>query len=370
MKKDLIHHEESDYFSTSKDARHERKMAKKYDRSKYKKTDQDKLQRKEAPIPKGELKTGIVITIRPEQFIVDSDGSTYTCSLRGTLKQDRRKLKNLVIVGDIVHFVETGLGEGAIASVEPRKSVLSRSDHLSQQREHLIAANVDQVFITVSVINPSLRITIVDRYLIAAEKGGLKPIIICNKTDLLDSPDYPEEERQVEREILNECKDVYTDLGITFIEASTESGEGVDEIQALMKDRISVFSGQSGTGKSSIINKVTGLDLKVGKTVNATRKGSHTTSAAQLLPLPFGGFCIDTPGIKSFGVWDLKEQDLRSYFEEIHRESAKCKFPDCRHDNEPDCAIPKAIEEGRISLLRYESYLTLLRSLQQKHLRR
>ncbi|MBS0635650.1 MAG: ribosome small subunit-dependent GTPase A [Verrucomicrobia bacterium] len=366
--KDFIHHEESDYFDTSKDARQERKMAKKRDRSQYKKTDQDKLLKKEFVEPEEHLKKGIVTTVRPELFMVESEGTLYSCVLRGVLKKDKTKLKNLVIVGDIVYFAETGPETGAIASVEPRKSVLSRADHLSQQREHLIAANVDQVFITVSVIDPPLRIAIADRYLIAAEKGGLKPIIVCNKIDLLDSPEYPE--REQEREMLNECKDVYEDLGITFLEVSAETGEGIDKLKALMKDRISVFSGQSGSGKSSLINAATGLTLKVGKTVAATRKGAHTTSSAQLLPLSFGGWCIDTPGIKSFGVWDLKEQDLRSYFDEIHAESQHCKFPDCRHDNDPGCAIPNAIEEGRISLLRYQSYLSLLASLQSKHLRR
>lgn len=368
--KQFIHHEESDFFDTSKDARQERKRAKKRDRSQYKKTDQDKLLKKETIVSEEGLKKGIVTTIRPEQFIVDHEGKNFTCSLRGSMKKDKTKLKNLVIVGDVVHFIETGPNAGAIASIEPRKSVLSRADHLSQKREHLIAANVDQVFITVSVIDPPLRITIVDRYLIAAEKGSLRPVILCNKTDLLDNPSYPEEERFIQREILDECKAVYKDLGIVFLEISAATGAGIDELKSIMKDRISVFSGQSGSGKSSIINRATGLDLKVGKTVAATRKGSHTTSAATLMPLDFGGWCIDTPGIKSFGVWDLKEQDLRRYFDEIHAESGNCKFPDCRHDEDPGCAIPKAIEEGRVSLLRYESYLTLLRSLQQKHLRR
>jgi ribosome biogenesis GTPase / thiamine phosphate phosphatase len=367
---DIIHHEESDFFDTSKDARQERKRARKRDRSQYKKSDQDKLLKKETVITENDLKQGIVTTIRPEQFIVASQGQSYTCSLRGSMKKDKTKLKNLVIVGDVVNFIETGPQTGAIASIEPRKSILSRADHLSQQKEHLIAANVDQVFITVSVVDPQLRVTIVDRYLIAAEKGGLRPIILCNKVDLLDSPDYTEEERFIQREILTECADVYRDLGIIFLEVSATTGAGIDKLQALMKDRVSVFSGQSGAGKSSLINRATGLDLKVGRTVAATRKGSHTTSNTHLMPLEFGGWCIDTPGIKSFGVWNLQEQDLRSYFEEIHAESVHCKFPNCRHDEDPDCAIPKAIEEGRISLLRYESYLTLLRSLQQKHLRR
>lgn len=137
-----------------------------------------------------------------------------------------------------------------------------------------------------------------------------------------------------------------------------------------MKDRVSVFSGQSGTGKSSLINTIAGFDLKVGKTVTATRKGSHTTSFTQLLPLPFGGWCIDTPGIKSFGVWELQEQDLRGYFEEIHEASRGCKFPDCRHQEEPGCAIAQAIEDGKISILRYASYLSLLESIKKEHLRR
>lgn len=367
---DFVHHEESDFFDVRKDSRMERKMAKKRDRSKYKKTDQDKLQKKELPVCDEALKRGIVTLIRPEQFFVDDNGSCYICSLRGALKKETSKLKNLVIVGDVVNFAPTGPETGTIVSVEPRKSVLSRADHLSQQKEHLIAANVDQVFITVSVMDPPLRVTIVDRYLIAAEKGELRPIIVCNKIDLLDDPNYSEEDRERQEEMMQECSKVYNGIGITFLEISATTGAGLDKIADLMKDRISVFSGQSGTGKSSLINGATGFDLKVGKTVAATRKGSHTTSFTQLLALPFGGWCIDTPGIKSFGVWDLKEQDLRHYFGEIDEESRRCKFPDCRHQGEPGCVIPQALEEGRISPLRYDSYLTLLQSLKQEHLRR
>jgi len=362
----FIHHEESDYFNIRKDARAERKMAQRKDRSKYKKTDQEKQ-----PIePEKGSHQGIVTLIRPEQFFVASEGTTYICSLRGALKKETQKLKNLVIVGDLVNFDVTGKESGVIVSVEPRKSLLSRADHLSQQKEHLIAANVDQVFITVSVMDPPLRTPIVDRYLIAAQKGSLKPIIVCNKVDLLDDPSYAEAERDVQRELLQDCVQIYNALDLPFIEVSAKTGLGLAKIADMMKDRVSVFSGQSGTGKSSIINGATGLDLRVGKTVAATRKGSHTTSYTQLLPLSFGGWCIDTPGIKSFGVWDLKEQDLRSYFDEIQEAASFCKYPDCRHLGEPGCAIPNAIEEGTISLLRFESYLALLASIQQEHLRR
>lgn len=366
--KEFIHHEESDYFDTRKDAKFERKMAKQRDRSKYKKTDQDKLKMREkeaAPLI-GNFSKGICTMIRPEQYFISSDGKSYICSLRGALKKEKSKLKNLVIVGDIVQFEETGSDTGVIVAIEPRKSVLSRAEHLSQQKEHLIAANVDQVFITVSVVDPLLRLTVIDRYLIAASKGELHPIILCNKIDLLDDSPMGVDQKA----IFDECLKVYPSLGISFLPVSTETGVGIDKLKELMKDRISVFSGQSGTGKSSLINIAAGFDLKVGKTVAATRKGSHTTSFTQLLPLPFGGWCIDTPGIKSFGVWELQEQDVRGYFEEIQTASRGCKFPDCSHQEEPDCAIPKAIDDGKISILRFASYLSLLESVKKEHLRR
>lgn len=369
MAKDFIFHDESDYFDTRKDHRHERKAAQKRDRSKYKKTDREKVQAV-PELSEKELKEGIVTGIRPQQFFVSSGNSTFICSLRGFLKKENTAQKNLVVVGDRVLFEPNSPTEGVIYTVLERKSVLSRLDHLSQQKEHLLAANVDQLFITISVVDPLLRPAIIDRYLIAAIKGNLHPVIICNKIDLLDDPAYGDFEREVQKEILLECETAYNAIGYPFVPVSSKTGVGIDSIARMMKDKISVFSGQSGTGKSSIINAATGLDLKVGKTVLRTRKGSHTTSSTQLLPLASGGWCIDTPGIKSFGVWDLQEEDLKEYFVEIAEASAGCKFPDCQHLGEPGCKIPDAIVAGTISELRFESYLTLLSSLKQDHLRR
>lgn len=366
-KDDFIFHEESDYFDTKKDSRQERKRAKKRDRSKYKKTD---LEKRPEEVCDTSLKVGIVSGIRPQQFFVSHDGTTTICSLRGSLKKETSKRKNLVIVGDYVRFEESGDATGVIHSIQERKSVLSRADHLSQQKEHLIAANVDQVMIVVSVIDPPLRAAIIDRYLIAAIKGNLLPIIVCNKIDLLESPDFDENERENERQELFECEQIYRKIGYSFLSVSAKTDAGIDAVIAAMKDRITVFSGQSGSGKSSIINSASGLELKVRQTVQRTRKGAHTTSYTQLYPLPFGGWCIDTPGIKSFGVWDLLEIDLRSYFVEIDEEAKNCKFPNCRHRGEPGCAIPQAVDEGRISGLRYGSYLSLLDGLKQEHLRR
>jgi len=370
MKDDtFIYHDEDDYFDTKKESRKIRKLAKKKDRSKYKKTDSDK-QKQAIVLPDLPLKRGIVTTIRPQQFFVLNDEKTIICSLRGALKKENQKQKNLVIVGDFVGFEDLGDGTGVIHTIDERKSVLSRASHLSQQKEHLIAANVDIVLITVSVVDPPLRAPIIDRYIIAATKGNLTPVIICNKIDLLDDPEYDEGKREEERQALYEYENIYNAIGYPFISVSAKTEIGMDAVRAIMKDKICVFSGQSGAGKSSIINATVGLDLKVRKTVSRTKKGAHTTSHAQLFMLDFGGACLDTPGIKSFGVWDLLQQDLRSYFVEIAEEGLSCKFPNCSHRGEPGCAIPQAIEEKKISLFRYNSYLALLDELQQEHLRR
>jgi ribosome biogenesis GTPase len=361
----MKHYEESDFFHDRKAGRQNRKIASRLDRSQYKKTDQDKL-KLVVDAPQENLRKGIVVTVRSQEIVVDSNGEIITCTLRGILKKNKTLLKNLVIVGDVVFFDS----HNGIISVEVRKSVLSRADNLSQQKEHLIAANVDQVLIFVAVVDPMLRPSIIDRYLIAAAKGNLTPVIICNKMDLLVDPNYGVEERAREAEKLEECKKIYSSIGVPFIPICCKDGTGVDEVIKIMKDRTSVFSGQSGTGKSSFINEVCHLQLRVGKTVASSRKGAHTTSLAELIQLPFGGYVVDTPGIKSFGIWNLSKDEVRSFFPEIVEAAHQCKFQDCSHREEIGCAIPDAIEAGKVTQLRYDSYLNLLASVEAEHLRR
>jgi len=155
----------------------------------------------------------------------------------------------------------------------------------------------------------------------------------------------------------------YEALEIPVIALSAETGEGMKKLKEQMKDKASVFSGQSGVGKSSLINTMTGLELPVGEVVKKTRKGVHTTSTTNLIPLSFGGWCIDTPGIRSFGIWDLKKEDLEDYFPEISEKSHGCKFPNCTHSHEPGCALEEALEKGEISPLRFDSYLKLLQEI-------
>jgi ribosome biogenesis GTPase / thiamine phosphate phosphatase len=359
-----MEYEESDFFSDKKLYRKERRLARKLDRSKFKKTDREKQKEIKSRIC-GPLTGGNVVRIHGEVIFVDT-GEIRSCSLPGTFKQELKRKKNLIVVGDRVQIDE----RGAIVSIEERKSVLSRADHLDAQREHLLASNIDKVFIFVSVVDPPLRTPIIDRYLIAAEKGNILPIIICNKVDLLEDEKYSDIDRNYDKEILDECKKLYPAIGIPFLVTSATTGEGLETVKKELEGSISVFSGQSGTGKSSILNAIAGFGLKVGKTVESSRKGSHTTSYAELLILPFGGYVVDTPGVKSFGIWEVALKELPNYFPEIAALSGRCKFLDCLHRGEEGCVIEEAIKNGEISPLRYASYTNIFLSIEKEHQRR
>jgi len=365
---------EEEYIKGSrKDGKKERKLALSKDRSKYKKTDAGKYQKsldkdREAKLSKQDWLEGRVLSIMPQGIIVDCEGKKVSCVLKGLLKKDRTQAKNLVAVGDFVLFEKISLSEGIIAQIKPRHSILSRADNLSRRKEQLIAVNIDQVLITVSVVSPPLKPSLIDRYIIATQKGHMQPVIIINKMDLLK--DVENESVVQQLEVYEELIRAYAAINIPVISMSAVNDEGLKELKKVMTGKASVFSGQSGVGKTSLINVVTGLDLRVGDTVERTKKGSHTTTSTQLIPLSFGGWCVDTPGIKSFGVWDLKINEIEGYFTEIHECGAECKFPDCTHIHEEDCAVLQALEAGRLSFIRYESYQSLVSSVTEQHVRR
>lgn len=333
-----------------KEEKRRKKREQQKDRSKYKKTDLEKQQKKE--VPTEGLKKGRVLSILPQGIYVECEGKEYICTLKGSLKQEKNKIKNLVTVGDLVYFDKAPDQEGVIAHVAARKSYLSRKDHLLKRQEQLIAANVDILFITASVSSPHIRPALIDRYIIAAKKGGMQPMIVINKIDFLNEEEKP---------IVDEISKVYPALGIPVFLVSCKTKEGLSALQEAMKEKISVFSGQSGTGKSSLIMEMTGKNLAIGTIIRKTQKGTHTTSTTSLLPLPLGGFVIDTPGIRSFGVWDLQKEEVEAYFDEIFHEKQRCKYPSCTHMGEPGCAVKKAVEEGKISKLRFESYQKLFK---------
>jgi ribosome biogenesis GTPase len=371
--KDIYYDYEEDFHAKGdkKSSKKQRKIASEKDRSKYKKTDSDKLKKNKSSSKEdlSHLSRGLVLSISPEGIIVDSENTLWTCQLKGALKQEKNRAKNLVAVGDYVLFEKKDHNTGSISHIEDRKSILSRADNLSRRKEQLIAVNIDQVIITCSVVFPALKPSLVDRYIIAAQKGNMSPIIVVNKIDLLEgSPEGVDPiTQEVESEILKEFLKAYEALSIPVVLISTKTEEGIKKLKDLMHGKTSVFSGQSGVGKSSLINAVTGSSLKTGDVVMKTNKGSHTTTSTHLVPVDGGGFCIDTPGIKSFGVWDLDEKELLYYYPEFFPFAKDCRFPDCTHLNEPNCAVIQAVDDGSISELRFASYCALMTSLSQEH---
>ncbi len=343
------------YRADPKEEKEERKRAGRRDRSKFKKTDQrqrarlKKTETIERLAKKEGLKRGRVLSITPGEVSVDFESRIYLCVLRGILKKETSSAKNLLAIGDFVLFDPITC---AIDHVEPRISVLSRQDHLRRRKMQLIAANIDQVLITVSVTSPPLKPHLIDRYIIATYKGGMEPVIVVNKIDLLE-----------DKKGFKALVAIYEELGIPVISVSAKKGRNMAALKKQMKGKASVFSGQSGVGKSSLINAVTGLELPVGEVVQKTRKGAHTTSRAHLIPLSFGGWCIDTPGIRSFGIWNLTLEDLCSYFPEIESLGKQCRYPNCTHTHEPGCRV----EEGGVSPLRLNSYRKLLSELKDEN---
>lgn len=360
-----------------KEQRQERKIASNRDRSKYKLTDQKKREkavRREQSHLQHKLEgtcRGRVLEASSKGFSVEWEGELFLCSLKGALKKEKRQVKALVVVGDFVFFEKAPGHEGVIVHVEERRSELCRADNLHHRKQQFIAANIDQVLITASVVSPPLKPGLLDRYIIAAKKGNMSPVIVINKVDLLSGEEVEGEAEQEhieeQRALFDQVKEAYGQVGIPVIEISVAENKGWQELKEVMKGCASVFSGQSGVGKTSIINGLTGGDLAVGEVVERTRKGAHTTTTTRLLTLEDGGVCVDTPGIKSFGVWSLEQRELEAYFTEIHQVGRECKFVNCTHQHEPGCAVKEAVDGEEISWLRYSSYLSLMEQLGEEH---
>ncbi len=350
--------EEEHFFQDRKEEKRERKMASKTDRSKYKKTDfekrealvQESLRKK---MSQKNLHRGHVLSIMPEEILVECDHVLYKCVLKGILKREMGRIKNLVVVGDFVLFDHKTL---AIFFIEKRTSFLSKRAPIQDKKEQYIASNIDYVIITASVVSPPLNLPLIDRYIIATRKGNMEPLIVINKIDLLEA--HPEEKSLFEKA----CA-IYTKLNISIIGVSAKTGESIAFLKSKMANHSAVFAGESGVGKTSLINIVAELNLATKEVAEKIQRGTHTTTSASLIPLAFGGFCIDTPGIQKFGIWDLKREDLDHYFPEISEVGRRCHYLNCTHTHEPECAVREAILKNEISALRLASYFCLIEEI-------
>ncbi len=274
------------------------------------------------------------------------DGVRYECTIRRMVKSLSTDVRTAVVAGDVVWIrpggENKGESQGVIERVEPRQGTLARM--IRGQRQVLVA-NVDRVLIVASANHPPLKPSLIDRYLISASKGGLKPIICVNKTDLVDPAE------------LQPILGLYGQLGYEVVPTSTQHQRGLERLRHLLKGHQTVLAGQSGVGKSSLINAVQpGLNLRTLEVSNETRKGRHTTTGASLLELTFGGWVVDTPGIRQLELSDVRPDEVEDYFLEFHPYAAHCRFPGCSHIHETGCAVKKGVVDRMISVLRFESY--------------
>jgi len=280
--------------------------------------------------------------------VEDEEGRICQCATRRLLKTLSTDLRHVVAVGDRVLFrpVEnTAPPEGVIERVEPRHGSICRT---SRSRQQIIVTNVDQLLIVSSAAEPRLKPNLIDRLLIAAEKGRVRPVVCINKIDL------------VEPATLQPLVGVYSQMGYEVLILSAKTGFGVERFRRVLKGRESVVAGQSGVGKSSLLNAVDPeLGLHVRPISTDTQKGRHATSGARLLPLAGGGYVVDTPGIRQFQLWDVTPQEVAGFFRDLRPYVNACRFPDCTHTHEDDCAVKNAVADGRLDERRYDSYCHL-----------
>ena len=278
-------------------------------------------------------------------IVQQEDGHLRQCATRRLLKTLSTDQRHVVAAGDRVWFRPEGDTEGIIERVEPRHGVLCRT---SRGRQHVLVANLDQVLIVASAAEPRLKPNLIDRYLITAEKAGIEPILCINKVDLVELAD------------LQPLVGVYSQLGYQVLLLSVHEGWGVEQVRTLLRGRETAVTGQSGVGKSSLLNAIDpGLELRVQTVSSESEKGRHTTTTSELIPLSEGGFVVDTPGIRQFQLWDVIPEEVAGYFRELRPYVSHCRYPDCTHTHEEPCAVKDAVADGYVDVRRYESYLQI-----------
>ena len=285
-------------------------------------------------------------------LVKTEEGKSIECKIKGNFRLKGIRSTNPVAVGDRVKIETNKEGSAFIYEIEERKNyIIRRSSNLSKE-SHIIAANIDQAFLVITANYPKTHTTFIDRFLATAEAYRIPVQLIINKTDLYDKDDW---------ELTEGIRYLYTTIGYNCYLVSTKTGEGLEQIKELLKGKITLFSGNSGVGKSTLINTILPeLNLKTGSISASYHKGMHTTTFSEMFSLPDGGYIIDTPGIKGFGTIDFLPEEVAHFFPEIFQISHNCRFNNCTHRHEPGCAVLAALEEHLISESRYNSYLSII----------
>lgn len=305
---------------------------------------------------------GVVIKSTGSWYkVLVNEADTYNCRIAGKFKLADKRFTNPIAVGDKVTIeIEQGEeGTAVIRSIEHRENYVVRQSPRKKHHLHIIASNVDQAMLIVTMREPNLKIGFVDRFMMMTEPYSIPTIIVFNKTDICTKAELVK---------LDALEKIYNQIGYKVLRTSAVSGEGLEEFKALLSDSVTLLSGQSGVGKSTLVNAIEPtLDLRTYEISDFSGKGQHTTTFAQMFKLSFGGYLIDTPGIKSLSFTHLSIKDIADNFREFFIVSSGCKYSDCVHRNEPKCAVKDAVEKGTISPIRYQSYLSLIDEVESQN---
>lgn len=305
---------------------------------------------------------GLVVKNTGSWYTVKTDdGRMVDSKIKGNFRLKGIRSTNPVAVGDRVSIVENSEGTAFITAIDDRRNyIIRKSPNLSKQ-SHIIAANVDMAFLVVTVNKPQTSTTFIDRFLASAEAYRIPVTLIFNKSDILTDDEAHYQEMMIT---------LYENIGYECRTVSAVTGNGIDELRHLLKDKITALSGNSGVGKSTLINSILpGVNLRTSEISDAHNTGMHTTTFSEMIELPGGGYIVDTPGIKGFGTFDIEPEELTSYFKEIFQFSHDCRFSDCTHRHEPGCAVIRAVKDHYIAESRYRSYLSMLDDKDEKKYR-